>query len=38
MTLTLTKPLEIDLKLIPIEEDKALQLARELWEFDGRPI
>jgi hypothetical protein len=38
MTLTLTKALEIDLKLIPIEEDRALQLARELWEFDGRPI
>jgi hypothetical protein len=38
MTLTLTKALEIDLKLIPIEEDKALQLARKLWEFDGRPI
>lgn len=38
MTLTLTKTLEIDLKLISIEEDKALQLARELWDLDGRPI
>jgi hypothetical protein len=38
MTLTLTRALEIDIKLIPVEEDKALLLARRLWEFDGRPI
>jgi hypothetical protein len=38
MTLTLTRTLEIDIKLIPVEEDKALQLARQLWAFDGRPI
>jgi hypothetical protein len=38
MTLTLTRALEIDIKLIPVEEDKALLLARSLWEFDGRPI
>jgi hypothetical protein len=38
MTLTLTRALEIDIKLIPFEEEKALLLARRLWEFDGRPI
>jgi hypothetical protein len=38
MTLTLTRTLEIDIKLIPVEEDKALQLARQLWAFDQRPI
>jgi len=38
MTLTLPRALEIDINLIPVEEDKALMLARSLWEFDGRPI
>jgi len=38
MTLTLTRALEIDIKLIPVDHDKALMLARRLWEFDGRPI
>ena len=38
MTLTLTRALEIDIKLIAFEEEKALLLARRLWEFDGRPI
>ena len=38
MTLTLTKALGIELKLVPIEEDRALQLARHLWDYDGRPI
>jgi hypothetical protein len=38
MTLTLTRALEIDIKLVPVDEDKGLQLARELWAFDGRPI
>jgi hypothetical protein len=38
MTLTLTRVLEIDIKLVPLEEDRALQLARQLWDYDGRPI
>jgi hypothetical protein len=38
MTLTLTRALEIYIKLIPFEEEKALQLARQLWAFDGHPI
>jgi len=38
MTLTLTRALEIYIKLIPFEEEKALLLVRRLWEFDGRPI
>jgi hypothetical protein len=38
MTLTLTRALEIYIKLIPVEEDQAFQLARQLWAFDGHPI
>jgi hypothetical protein len=37
MTLTLTRLLEIDAKLLLPEEERGLQLARLLWNEAGRP-
>jgi hypothetical protein len=37
MTLTLTRVLEIDAKLLLPEDERGLQLARLLWDEDGRP-
>jgi hypothetical protein len=37
MTLTLTRVLDIDAKLVHAEEERALLLARRLWEEEGRP-